>query len=214
MSNQFYVYVYSDPVSNDPFYIGKGCKRRHRRHLFETWNNTTNKLRFSKICSIRNKGLEPAVSFYATYITEEEALQLEKELISKYGKKIDGTGILTNILDGGNQPPPGKGNPNWSVNNPSSLQKGLTYEKRYGVNRAKDIKRQRSVSLTNRAFSNETKTKMSTSAKLRTDREYLKKQIQTPDGIFNSCTQCAQYYSISPSTVTYRLKTNSDWVYK
>lgn len=37
--------------------------------------------------------------------TEHEAFEIEKELIKKYGKRCDNTGILFNITDGGDQPP-------------------------------------------------------------------------------------------------------------
>jgi NUMOD3 motif len=75
---EFYVYQYLDESGN-PYYIGKGKgKRIHRMHT---------------------KTVLPPVERRVVIqdgLTNEEAKQLEKELITKYGRKIDG-GILDNI---------------------------------------------------------------------------------------------------------------------
>lgn len=210
----FYVYVYKDPTSKEIFYVGKGSKRRYKKHLYETWNNTTNKLRLAKITSIRNKGQEPIVEFVEQNLQEEEALILESFLINQHGKIIDNTGSLTNIADGGKQPPRGVGNAQWAVNNPSAKMKGKTYEEIYGPEKARMIKAQRSKALKNRTFSDNTILKMKQSAKERKDgRKYLMKKVCTPDGIFHSVTECANFYNMSLPGINWRIKSRHDWNY-
>lgn len=105
MENNYYVYQYSDPRTNLPFYIGKGRGNRINKHLTETKENTENYKKWAFIQGLRNNGLEPVVSFVKEQMTSEEAYKLEDELILKYGRKnIDKNGILTNICI--NQRPP------------------------------------------------------------------------------------------------------------
>lgn len=133
MKNIFYVYEY---VRNDgsPYYIGKGCGRRafvkHNRGM----PNDISKIRFVK-----------------TNLLESEALELEKLLISKYGRKDLGTGILINMTDGGE-----------GISNPSpQTREKMAKAKR---NESKETKEKRSLAAKNRKrepLSNETKQKIS-----------------------------------------------------
>ena len=75
---EFYVYQYITN-SGTPYYIGKGSGRRMHRHLTKTTVPPVERRIVIK------DGL-----------TNEEAKQLEGELITKYGRKLDG-GILDNI---------------------------------------------------------------------------------------------------------------------
>lgn len=213
----FYVYVYKHPETLIPFYVGKGSGKRHRKHLFETWDNTTNQLRLSKILSIRASGQEPLIEIIASNLTESEALECEQSLIAAFGKIIDGSGSLTNILDGGAQPPVGVGNPNWKSDNPSTALKGVSYDVRYGKERAAEIRRARSNSLMGRVVDDETRRKMKRSAQQRTDRAYLHKCVNTPNGAFDTMKAAAAHYNIRPSTLTYRVKSAhlrwADWTY-
>ena len=75
---EFYVYQYITD-SGTPYYIGKGSGRRmHRHHTKTTVPPVERRI-------VIKDGL-----------TNEEAKQLEGELITKYGRKLDG-GILDNI---------------------------------------------------------------------------------------------------------------------
>jgi hypothetical protein len=56
---------------------------------------------------ILDTGSSPIISFAQKNMTEEDALALEIKLISKYGRRDIGTGILTNCTDGGDQGAPG-----------------------------------------------------------------------------------------------------------
>lgn len=82
----YYVYAY---LRNDgtPYYIGKGSGNRAYKHgANEPIHPPVDK---SKIV-ILNENL-----------SEKEAFSIEKELITKYGRKDVGTGILRNQTDGG-----------------------------------------------------------------------------------------------------------------
>lgn len=86
--NIYYVYEY---LREDltPYYVGKGKNGRWR----------------GKHCvAVPPKD---RVRFVATNLSEQEAFDLEKELIAKYGRKDLGTGPLRNLTDGGEGQSPG-----------------------------------------------------------------------------------------------------------
>lgn len=207
---KYYVYEYVHPDTKQPFYVGKGCGRRAYVHLYESYKKSTNRRRYSIIKNLLMQGKTPIIHIVGDNMEEQAALSLEKDLILKYGN------LLVNILPGGRQPPKGKGNPLWKVDNPSSKTKGMTYEERYGLDRTKEILLKRSKSLQNRTFSNDTKHKMSVAARNR-DRSSYHKPIITPDGAFDSGVEASAYYLVSPSTIIYRVKSTapqwSSWSY-
>ena len=82
--NKFYVYGYFRE-DGTPYYIGKGCGKR-------AW--------------YRAKRVKPPVDqarikILAENLSEEEAFEWEKDLISLLGRKDNGTGCLRNLTDGG-----------------------------------------------------------------------------------------------------------------
>ena len=83
--NKYYVYEYLRE-NGTPYYVGKGsgfrayCKRPYKP-------NDKSRIRI-----------------VADKLTEQEAFNLEVELIAKYGRKDLGTGILKNKTDGGEGP--------------------------------------------------------------------------------------------------------------
>lgn len=83
--NDFYVYLYLREDAT-PYYVGKG---RNNRAFSKTGR------------SIHIPSDKSRIVFYAENLTEDEAFALEKELIAKYGRKDNGTGILRNLTDGG-----------------------------------------------------------------------------------------------------------------
>lgn len=82
----YYVYVYLRE-DGSPYYVGKGCNGR--------WKG------------IHRVEIPPSerVIFPIIQTTEEWALFMEMELIDKFGRIDDGTGILENLTDGGDNPP-------------------------------------------------------------------------------------------------------------
>lgn len=102
--NDFYVYELVDPRNNLPFYIGKGKDNRLYAHLTEAKLPREKQCNTFKCAVINNILLvdkQIIIRKIKDSLTEDEAFELEIQTISKYGKRIDGTGILTNIHDGG-----------------------------------------------------------------------------------------------------------------
>ena len=81
--NIYYVYQYLREDMT-PYYVGKGCKNRA----------------YSKAHNV-NLPPKDRIKFVKKNLTEQEAFDLETELIAKYGRKNNGTGILRNLTDGG-----------------------------------------------------------------------------------------------------------------
>lgn len=96
-----YIYIYYDPRKTpaEPIYVGKGNKSRIQQHLRK--GSSTNNLLQSKIKKIKAAGLEPVIEKYIDNISEEEAYEIEIDLIEKFGKICDKTGTLCNFAGGG-----------------------------------------------------------------------------------------------------------------
>lgn len=90
MNNNKVVYRHSTPCGNI-FYIGMGSEARaysrHGRNIF--WKRTKRKY----------GGFN--VDILARDLSVEQAYELEELLISEYGRRDNGTGILCNLDDGG-----------------------------------------------------------------------------------------------------------------
>lgn len=99
----YYVYVISDPRDGQPFYVGMGKNNRAESHLLTSPSKQkSNPHRFRKIKQIQEAGLQPVVTIIADGFTQKaDAGTYERELIAKYGRRCNGTGILTNIKPGG-----------------------------------------------------------------------------------------------------------------
>lgn len=96
MNNLCYVYLHINPITYEPFYIGKGgglTKRKESRAFSiqnrnKHWTNIVNKYGFDVI-------------FLENNLEEIEAFELEKYWIKRIGRKDKGLGTLVNYTDGG-----------------------------------------------------------------------------------------------------------------
>jgi hypothetical protein len=111
--NDYYVYVYlnqlkegtwsyRDHIFNyQPFYVGKGRRKRDIMHLCPFMLNQKT-IKNSTIKSIINEtGEMPIHCRIYSGLTNEEAINIEKDFILMFGRKDNGTGILSNNTDGG-----------------------------------------------------------------------------------------------------------------
>ena len=87
----YYVYIYSDPDTNIPFYIGKGKGNRCFNHLF--LDNDSEKV--AKIQEILAQGKEPTIEILVHGVDEDTALKVEAAAIDLIGIEN-----LTNIQKG------------------------------------------------------------------------------------------------------------------
>ena len=111
-NNEFYVYVYLDPrkcgdfkygefeFNYEPFYVGKGKEYRYKRHLTESHlNDKSHKSNLIK--KLIKFGDYPDIIIVKNHLSENEALELEKDLIRIIGRYDEKTGPLTNKTEGG-----------------------------------------------------------------------------------------------------------------
>ena len=110
-----YVYVLRDPTvkwtdyngidepeSYRPFYVGKGTGRRAWHHLQETTKTTHNERKLRKIRTLMTNGTPPLVTIFRDNLTQNDAYNLEIQLIQTWGRAgIDQDGILLNWHPGG-----------------------------------------------------------------------------------------------------------------
>lgn len=96
----FYIYQLRLENSATPFYIGKGRGKRSIQH-FTPSNLGTKSLRSSIIKHARENGIAVLIEILASGLLEDAAFQIERNLISHYGRRDIGTGILANHTDGG-----------------------------------------------------------------------------------------------------------------
>ena len=96
----YYVYVYYDPRINPatPIYVGKGHGDRYQHHIKK---GAKNKHLFNKLNKIKECSMEPLIEFTEKNLSEKDAIVLEIELISKFGRADKKLGTLCNWTDGG-----------------------------------------------------------------------------------------------------------------
>lgn len=87
---EFYVYVHKKRTDGEVFYVGKG--KAHR-----AWVTTYRSDFWTKVFEKHGRDVE----IIADNLSEDEALNIEKELILFYGRRDIGTGTLVNLCDGG-----------------------------------------------------------------------------------------------------------------
>lgn len=105
MSTRFYTYKLIDPKTNLPFYIGKGTKDRMFDHVnlhdkqYKNMSHNNGLLKNKTKKVLRESGHIK----YQRYLcsSEQQAFDIEKKLIAKYGRRDIKTGILCNMTNGG-----------------------------------------------------------------------------------------------------------------
>lgn len=80
---KYYVYVYSDPDTKKPFYVGKGKGNRVFSHL----NNKSESEKAQKINEIQEKGKTPIIEILAHDLDKETAFKVEAAAIDLIGIK-------------------------------------------------------------------------------------------------------------------------------
>lgn len=116
----FYTYVYRDPLTQIPFLVGKGTKKRAWDHLKRKDKHPAT----YKIQKLLREGHLPLIEIIPA-INEEHAFFLEECLISVIGRKDLGLGPLYNLTDGGD-----------GIRNISPSSKEARYSKTRGQKRS------------------------------------------------------------------------------
>lgn len=89
-----YVYVYSDPLTKKPFYVGKGTGNRAFSHLCFDETDTERK-KIKKITEIRKRGQDPIIEIIRYGLDKDTAFAIESALIDWIGLEN-----LTNEISG------------------------------------------------------------------------------------------------------------------
>ena len=88
---EYYVYVYSHPVTKEVFYIGKGRGNR----VFDHLKDIKDSLKLKYIQNLSSEGLKPQIEILIHGIDEETALRVEAAVIDLIGRDN-----LTNVQKG------------------------------------------------------------------------------------------------------------------
>jgi len=110
----YYTYILKNPITDLPFYVGvgkenrKSSSRREDQHTHDAIRlregkklKKPNKHKLNTILQILDQGLEVLVILDEMFEIEADAFGKEIKLIAYYGRRDLGTGILTNMTDGG-----------------------------------------------------------------------------------------------------------------
>ena len=114
MCNDYYVYIYLDPrkpgsftykdlsFDYEPFYVGEGREDRDTQHLRDLFTKRQgNRIKANKLKHIFAEGLQPVISRVTENLSQQEAYELEKQVIRNIGRLCESTGPLANFQEGG-----------------------------------------------------------------------------------------------------------------
>ena len=142
----FYVYTYLRE-DGTPYYVGKGSGER----AYKKWGK-----------GIKPPKEESRIVIIEDNLDEQTAFKLEKELISKYGRKDLGTGILYNQTNGGDGSS-GHKTKGWKWSEESKSKRRGNGNPAYGKSTSQLQKETASIIHKNRPRSEETRKKQSES---------------------------------------------------
>jgi hypothetical protein len=108
--NDFYIYSYTVPGEDYPFYIGKGRRKRWHSHLLPHILKTKSHF-YHKVKSLLKVGIQPQIEKIEENLTEDAAFEKEIYWIKFWGRIDLGTGCLCNHTNGG------EGLSGWIVSN-------------------------------------------------------------------------------------------------
>ena len=81
----YYVYMYSDPKTKKPFYVGKGTGNRAFSHICYCDDAEDSDEKLKKIAEIRKRGQEPTIEIISYGLDEETAYIVETAVIDLIG---------------------------------------------------------------------------------------------------------------------------------
>jgi hypothetical protein len=187
--NMYYVYCYIDPITDQPFYVGKVTQKRAYTHMYHPRDTSKNKnkTRFkNKIEKMKEEGIEPKIIFLAQNVQNENiAYDIEESFIKQYGRKgYDTDGILLNICEG-SRPPNHKGKTYKDIYGEQAeeqrekrhklqLEAGGWFKGHIHSEESKLKQKERSVGLTNANSSNITEEELLQSGKMFCEHFYHK----------------------------------------
>lgn len=101
-NDNFYVYMYTNPLTMTPFYVGKGRNDRAYSHLNSTRERDKNPHKRNILNKLLSLEVDPIIEFIGEGLTEREAFDLEKYTIARFGREHGNpSGPLVNCTDGG-----------------------------------------------------------------------------------------------------------------
>ena len=132
----YYIYILKNPTTGLPFYVGvgkrnrKSSQAREHSHITEALKfrsgilkKGSNRHKLNTILQILDSGLQVDIEIGNEFDSEIDAFNEEISLITHFGRRDLGTGILTNMTGGGE----GRVNPSIEERRKASaLQKGKT----------------------------------------------------------------------------------------
>jgi len=91
--NDYYVYIYHNPLTNEALYVGKGRGKRAWDHLSHTHNEDFRAM----LKDLHTIGWRPDPEIVASGLSSKAAIAKETELIAMIGRVVTGDGTLLNI---------------------------------------------------------------------------------------------------------------------
>ena len=147
----FYAYILVNSLTQEPFYVGRGCGDRINVHERDARRGDKNH-KCNTIRYIWDHGGEVQKVLYLENVNEEAAAWAELFLIAHWGRRDNNTGILTNLTDGG------EGKTGVIFSEESKRKMSLA---RRGVPKTDEFKKKVSQTLQGRIFTDEHRRKLS-----------------------------------------------------